>query len=143
VKAGLTEAMRRITSSTKCKSFLDNDNYDGYAEHLLNNTEYRIIPLPGGPGVGAQTNSPTSVFINPNSSYFNQTVYGMPGQDPFYYADFGTGLTGVAYQALILLHELGHQTGQLGADTNSAINRSNTQAILDNCFTAIGGGLYQ
>jgi hypothetical protein len=66
---------------------------------------------------------------------------------PFYYADFGTGLTGSAYQALPLLHELGHQTGKLGPDSGPGVspgtNFSNTQQILDNCFTALGGGLYK
>jgi RHS repeat-associated protein len=149
VNEGIDEATRRL-KDPKCAGFFDRDNGDGYGQDLLNQTEYRVLPFGSGrAGTGAATNGPTSVFINSDGAYFNQNVYGVSRDPsaPFYYADFGTGLTGAAFRALILLHELGHQTGKIGPDAGRGIapgtNRGNTQRILDNCFQALGGGLYQ
>ena len=49
-------------------------------------------------------------------------------------------------QGFILLHELGHQLGLFGPDAgpaNAAINGSNSQAVLTNCFTQNAFGVYQ
>jgi hypothetical protein len=49
--------------------------------------------------------------------------------------DFGTGLRGAGFDALLLLHELGHQVGVFGSDVdNPKLNRSYTQQVLDACF---------
>ena len=46
--------------------------------------------------------------------------------------------------ALILLHELGHETGVLPAEGDSqSQNGANSAAILSNCFTKGANGVYQ
>jgi hypothetical protein len=50
----------------------------------------------------------------------------------------------IAVDALILLHELGHETGVLPSDfNNSSQNATNTADIVTNCFTKMANGTYQ
>jgi RHS repeat-associated protein len=111
----------------------------------LRATEYRVLPLAtGGPKVdpntggvsviGAQTNSPTSVFINSKGPFFNNMMF-VPGKSDLQTLDFGSGLRDAAFGALLLLHELGHQVGRFGADANDQkLNREHTQRVQKACF---------
>jgi hypothetical protein len=118
---------------------------------VLSATSYRVIDL-GPPKkneagtygqTGAATVGPTDVFINSSGFFFDQNIYN-PETQNFGYYDLGTGLKGFDWAALLLLHELGHQTKVFEPDAdNSKLNTSQTQRILDNCFTAVGNGLYK
>ena len=145
VTAGYQEALSRL-SNPECASMFNPDG--GYADALetLVGTSYRILDL-GKQTTGANTVDSSNVFINSKGAFFNQTLQD-PATGKFTYYDFGTGLTGAAWDALLLLHELGHQTGVFGPDAagtpgvNPGQNRMNTQSVLDHCFKAVGGGLY-
>jgi RHS repeat-associated protein len=112
---------------------------------ILENTEYRVLPLAsGGPKYdpstgkvsveGAQTNSPTSVFINSKGPFFNNQMF-VPGKSGLQVLDFGSGLRGTQFGALLLLHELGHQTGIFGSDAgNYNLNRQYTRQVQNACF---------
>jgi hypothetical protein len=114
------------------------------ALETLNSTEYRVLSLTsGGPRVdqrtgrvvvtGAQTNSPTSVFINSRGPFFENRML-VPGRG-MVTLDFGSRLSGAQFAALLLLHELGHQRGIFGRDAdNLDTNLAHTQRVLDACF---------
>jgi hypothetical protein len=112
---------------------------------VLMNTMYRILPLAGG--VGAQTVDTYDVFINQNGAFFNAGLNAngtvsviMPNSSgvstSFTFANTAT------LDGFILLHELGHQVGLYGPDTNPASNGTNSKAVLDNCFTKDAQGVY-
>ncbi|MCP9496801.1 MAG: hypothetical protein MSG64_20380 [Pyrinomonadaceae bacterium MAG19_C2-C3] len=49
--------------------------------------------------------------------------------------DFGTGLRGADFGALLLLHELGHAVGIFGPDAgNQKLNKKYTDQVIKNCF---------
>jgi hypothetical protein len=141
-------AVARIAANPKCA-----DMFGGWDKAMttLGNTNYRVMPL-GGPaldargmvtGTGAATFGPTDVWINSQGFFFDQNVF-VPASGKFAYFDFGTGLSGNDWGALLLLHELGHQTGVFKPDAGSpGLNFAQTQSVLDNCFTSAGGGLYK
>jgi RHS repeat-associated protein len=141
-------AVARIAANPKCA-----DMFGGWDKAMttLGNTNYRVMPL-GGPaldargmvtGTGAATFGPTDVWINSQGFFFDQNVF-VPASGKFAYFDFGTGLSGNDWGALLLLHELGHQTGVFKPDAGSpGLNSAQTQSVLDNCFTSAGGGLYK
>jgi len=59
----------------------------------------------------------------------------VPGTSGFKTLDFNSGLTGARFGALLLLHELGHQTELFGADAgNPSLNREYTDRVLRACF---------
>jgi len=98
-----------VLNHKDCKKFFCDHGADpARILQTLQSTEYRFLSLPGGSDIGAQTNSPTSVFINIDGPFVTNT-------------DGKIALGGQAYdlhdqdnvQALILLHELGHQLGIL------------------------------
>jgi hypothetical protein len=112
---------------------------------VLDNTSYRLLPLPADTGASAPDIS--NVFLNTNGAFFNAgpnangtvtvtmpNINGNPTQ--FTFADIGT------FRGFILLHELGHQMGVYGADTDSAVNGRNSKAVLDNCFKPNAQGIY-
>jgi hypothetical protein len=113
--------------------------------NMLENTEYRVLTLAsGGPTVdpntgdvrvvGAQTNSPSSVFINDKGPFFNPVMF-VPGKSGTQTLDFNSGLRGSQFGALLLLHELGHQTGIFGSDAgNSKLNREYRRRVQKTCF---------
>lgn len=123
---------------------------DGAAEALAGAT-FRLLPM-GSPTivngnptvVGAATIAESNeIWINVQGPMFNQNVY-IPGTQSFGYFDFGTGLTGADWGALLLLHEVGHLTGRFGTDAqDSALNLDHTQSVLSHCFKSLGNGLYQ
>jgi hypothetical protein len=141
-------AVARIASNPKCA-----DMFGGWDKAMttLGNTNYRVIPL-GAPtldasgratATGAGTVGPNDVFINSQGFFFDQNVF-VAASGAFAYFDFGTGLSGNDWGALLLLHELGHQTGVFKPDAgSSSLNSAQTQSVLDNCFTSAGGGLYK
>jgi RHS repeat-associated protein len=112
---------------------------------MLRATEYRVLPLAGGGPkldpqtgqisvTGAQTNSPTSVFINSKGPFFNNRMV-VPGTNGMQLLDFKTGLTGAQFGALLLLHELGHQSKRFGADAdNLEKNLKHTKEVYKACF---------
>ena len=123
---------------------------DGSAEALATVT-FRLLPL-GMPRVvngsaaviGAATvRESNEIWINVQGPMFNQNVY-VPEAGRFAYFDFGTGLNGANWGALLLLHEVGHLVGVFAADASDPkLNRSHTQAVLDSCFKHVGEGLYR
>lgn len=108
----------------------------------INGAEYRFLSLGAAKldsntgdvrVIGAATNSATSVFVNTQGPFLNQNMF-VPGAG-LKTLDFGTGLRGASFDALLLLHELGHQVGIFGSDANDPkLNRSYTQQVLDACF---------
>ena len=89
--------------------------------------------------VGAAINSatkPPSVYINNYGPFRNTTVLvRTSSRVESHTFDFGTGLRGAQFGALLLLHELGHLVGIFGPDAkNSQLNRSYTQQVQDACF---------
>jgi hypothetical protein len=141
--AALTEAEKRLIKE-KCAKLFGKTAQDLIA--MLQNTEYRFLPLPsGGPKydsatdttsvTGAQTNSPTSVFINSKGPFLSNVMF-VPGspRNPVT-LDFKSGLRGAQFGALLLLHELGHQIKLFGADAGDySVNLAHTKQVLKECF---------
>ena len=142
---GLNNALIH-TDSDKCAQLYaggDEDPSQTVAS-VLENTLYRLLQLPAA--VGAQTVDQTDVQINTAGAFFNVgpnangtlTVWmpnpaGVPTQ--FTFDNTAT------FQGFILLHELGHQMGVFGQDTDGATNGANSQAVLDNCFSEDAQGV--
>jgi hypothetical protein len=131
--------MKKRLDKEKCANF-----FGGKEKALatINGAEYRFLPL-GAPKVdsktgavsvvGAATNSATSVFINTQGPFLNQNMF-VPGAG-LKTLDLGTGLRGASFDAVLLLHELGHQLGIFGPDKDKPdLNRKYTQQVLDACF---------
>jgi hypothetical protein len=113
------------------------------AGRVLGATEYRVLAL-GRPRVnpqtgdvsvvGAQTNGADSVFVNSQGPFFNNQMV-VPGRSGVQALDFGSGLRGADFGALLLLHELGHQVGLFGRDAHDPdLNQRYTRAVLNACF---------
>jgi RHS repeat-associated protein len=86
--------------------------------------------------VGAATTSgnPATVFINSQGTFLNPVMF-VPGKSGLVTLDFGTGLRGADFGALLLLHELGHIQGIFGPDKDDTmLNRSFTDKVLKDCF---------
>ena len=138
----LTEAENRL-QKPDCAKLFGKSAAD--LVNMLENTEYRVLTLAsGGPTVdtntgdvnvvGAQINSSTSVFINDKGPFFNPVMF-VPGKSGPQTLDFNSGLRGSQFGALLLLHELGHQTGIFGSDAgNSKLNREYTRRVQKACF---------
>jgi RHS repeat-associated protein len=154
--AGIDNAWDHIFSNPDCASFLTgNQNPGQYFANLgqlanmLTNTTYTFAQL--DPGTAAQTNQEggNQVTINTSGSFFSQPllapVVGVKMPDPGLGLPVGTLFSNIAtLDALILLHELGHETGVLPAEGGSqAQNGANSAAILSNCFTKAANGVYQ
>jgi hypothetical protein len=138
-RASFEDAKNRIVNNSKCAKLFGGRLA---AIKALYNNHYGFSNL-GGPTVVNGTASVTgaatlpithSVAINSNGPFVNQRLY-VSGLGRFVTFDFGTGLTGADFGALLLLHELGHVRGIFGADAgNSALNRLHTQRVQDACF---------
>jgi hypothetical protein len=132
-------AKNRIVNNSRCAKL-----FGGRLEAIkaLYNNHYGFNNM-GGPSVvngsatvtGAATLPLTrSVSINSQGPFMNQRLYVL-AQRRWVTFDFGTGLTGSDFRALILLHELGHVRGKFGADAaDAALNRAHTQQVQDACF---------
>lgn len=133
---GFVNAVRRLRAP-KCSAL-----FGSGAERRFVEVSYRFVPM-GAPAVGddggvkvvgAATIEKKAVFIN-NQGPFMSPVMLVPGKSGFQIVDMGTGLRGADFSGLLLLHELGHVMGLFGPDADdSALNRSNTQRVLDSCF---------
>jgi RHS repeat-associated protein len=117
------------------------------AEITLDNTDYSFQdlgrpstdPETGLPTVtGARTNSSTSVTINSLGPFGRSLLLCPPGASGCNngtYTPNLAGQTGIDLDALILLHELGHQMGKLGPDAGDPkANAANTAAVKAACF---------
>ena len=114
------------------------------AQRILSGTEYRFVDL-GGPRqnpdgtfsvFGAQTIDDAHVQVNSSGPFMNQNLLVITPSGPQSRTfDFGTGLRDADFQALLILHELGHQSGVFQDDRgDSELNRRQTQQVLDACF---------
>jgi hypothetical protein len=146
---GLTDALKH-TGQLDCADFFAAGDDDPVlaAQNVLENTMYRLLPLPQGPGTGAQTIDLYNVQINTAGAFFNAApnangtvTVRMPNaagvQTAFTFANTWT------FQGFVLLHELGHQFDVYGGDINAATNGANSQAVLDHCFKENAQGVYQ
>ncbi|HKV37416.1 MAG TPA: RHS repeat-associated core domain-containing protein [Pyrinomonadaceae bacterium] len=131
-------ARDRIVNNSKCARL-----FGGRLEAIkaLYNNHYGFSDL-GRPSVvngsatvtGAATLPTRSVAINSSGPFMNQRLY-VQAQMKWVTFNFGTGLTGSNFRALLLLHELGHVRGKFGADAaDAALNRAHTQQVQDACF---------
>jgi hypothetical protein len=110
---------------------------------MLDATEYRVLDLGRytfnaatleTSVTGAQTASATDVHINKQGPFFNNQMFIRERGKPVT-LDFHSGLRGAAFGALLLLHELGHQTGIFGSDRGDPDkNLGYTQRVKEACF---------
>jgi hypothetical protein len=106
---------------------------------ILSDTTYSFAPLDSG--TAAQTTEGgNQVTINTSGGFLSGgsgIVLVTTANSQYLFANI------VAADALILLHELGHETGVLPADNNNSLqNATNTADIVTNCFTK-KGAVYQ
>ena len=129
---GMNNALKRLNNKP-CADMFRTPRDPNAGRNRLNNTPYRFVPLPQGPGVGAQTQENGDVQINTLGLYMTATGGGIKLPDG---STFNLG--GVNdVRALILLHELGHElsdTTGFVPDTDPAINAAHTKRIIDACF---------
>ena len=139
---GLQEAEKRLQKADCAKLF---GKLAADLVTMLENTEYQVLAFKNGAPkydsatgettvTGAQTNSPTSVFINEKGPFFNNRMFVI-GKSGLQTLDANSGLHGKEFSALLLLHELGHQTGIFGSDAgNQKLNDQYTQQVRKACF---------
>jgi hypothetical protein len=130
------EALNILEIQPDCAGAVTGSNSADSAEEILEGTSYRILPLPSSSN-GAQTNSETSVFINQTGVFFANSpsgtvTFNVP--NPTNGGLVAVSLPQVDLQAFILLHELGHQSGNFGPDLNATVNGQNSWTVLENCF---------
>ena len=132
---GMKQALKRLNNKP-CAELFENSCHEGpdlNGANQMKNTEYRFVPLPQGSGVGAQTVDSTHVQVN-SMGLFMTAVSGritLPDGSTF---DLGSAQN---VQAMILLHELGHQLGNetgFTPDVDAATNAAHTKRIIDACF---------
>ena len=101
-------------------------------------TQYEVAPI-GGPGVGADTVVPGAggiVLLNSNGPMYDYSATSK------YFKYWKGGFSGgSAVGSVFLLHELGHQLGDVthffnpdAGAKNAARNAANTDRVLKNCF---------
>lgn len=151
--AGIDAAWAHIIDNPDCAAFLTSKSTLGsiaaawgQLAQTLDNTTYLFGQL-DDPDTAAQTpEGGNQVTINTSGAFFasptlGSTVFVTTGPNS---PQLGFSSV-VTLDAMILLHELGHETGVLPVDTGSASaqNGPNTTTILNNCFTKNAQGLYQ
>ncbi len=153
--AGLDSAWAHIVSNPGCAGFLTGNSAGGYNATLerlaytLDNTTYTFASLASGSGTAAQTTEPgNQVTINTSGAFFSLPLF--PGSSgPFSVSTTNSQGQVTSYlftniaalDAMILLHELGHETGVLQPDLDdNTANATNTADIVQNCFTKTAQG---
>jgi RHS repeat-associated protein len=117
-------------------------NADGsatdFAQEELTETDYRILPFPSDNTAGAQTLG-NNVQFNLNGAFFTaQAVFGVVSV--VFPSPYSPGvkdtiqMNQIAFQAMLILHELGHETGVFGPDTTDTVNGGYSDQVLENCF---------
>jgi RHS repeat-associated protein len=139
----LGEAVSRIDSIASCANLFGGKNN---ALNLLSATKYSLIPYQrptvdqSGSAVnvvGAGTLSPHKVLINTYGIFLNDRITARDsyGHVVSFNAEGLWGLRGIQQRALILLHELGHQSKKFGSDAGDAAkNHLYTNMVLKACF---------
>jgi RHS repeat-associated protein len=132
---GQKEALKRLNNK-KCADLFESPCHDGpdsRGANQMKDTEYRFVPLPQGTGVGAQTVDSTHVQVNTLGAYLTATSgrIRLPDGSTM---DLGSARN---VQAMILLHELGHELSDetgFTPDLDPATNAAHTKRIIDACF---------
>jgi RHS repeat-associated protein len=138
------EAWSVLQTDPNCAGSLVNQPAESsaasYVTGVLADTTYRIMPFGlGMSAVGAQTNEDGSVFINQTGAFFTLQP-NASGNVTFNIPSPTTGrwvavtLPQVDFQAFIILHETGHETGVFGPDQNPVVNGQHSWDVLENCF---------
>jgi len=132
--AGFAEALNRLKNPECRKLFSCKKNKDLDPAQVLQDTNYRIIPLAGN--AGAVTNPSYSVFLSPTGPFFQtSTTAFIPFDNPQL-----TGMRQVQFDtpadiaAFVLLHELGHEVGIFPPDLFPFINGRHSLRVLEDCF---------
>jgi len=146
LNAGLNAAWAHIISNPGCANFLTNYSEPiaeawGQLGTILTNTTYTFGSTP--PGTAATTTEGgNQVTISTSGAFLSGSGSGLFQVTTATSQYLFTNIAAV--DALILLHELGHETGALPSDlTNSSQNATNTADIVTNCFTKMANGTYQ
>ena len=125
-------------SSAPASEYLALSGTGAYLQQMMADTTYRAAPIPGGE---AQTIDPENVMINRAGSFFrklsapNATMNVTIASPTTPGATVTLAIQKADYQAALLLHELGHQTGVFGDDDeNPQLNSAFTLSVLQDCF---------
>ncbi len=120
---GLKAALAALKRN-KCGSF-----FGGQGPATMSDTTYRFLDL-GNANIGAETVSPSSVFINSAGPYMTYSpVAGQRGP-------FGLYWSQSEFRGFILLHELGHQLSSVTGfqpDAGSPLNEAQSQQVIGAC----------
>lgn len=117
------DALGRLRGDPGCLEF-----FGVGADHKLIGATFRFAPLGaarldsnGDPKItGAATFVDDNlIMINSEGNFMTQSVF-VPGRSAMVRFDGRTGLRGVAYSALVILHELGHLVGKFDPDSPGA-----------------------
>jgi RHS repeat-associated protein len=122
---GKDAALKALSGANYSYRDLGAAKYDG---------ESKTIKVTGAATI--TSTNPPSVYINSSGPFRNTNLLVItPSGVESRTVDFGTGLRGAQFGALLLLHELGHLTGSFEPDAgNYSLNRSYTQQVQDACF---------
>ena len=108
---GFSTALNHL-NATRCREQFEPACHEGpetTGADQMRQTEYRFVPLPQGPGAGAQTVDSTHVQIN-SLGLFKTATSGRIRLPNGFTCDLGS-ISNV--RAFILLHELGHQLNSI------------------------------
>ena len=132
---GFAEALNRL-NSTQCAEQFEPTCHEGPENNGANqmtNTQYRFVPLPQGPGAGAQTIDATNVQIN-SLGLFMTATSGRVRLPNGFTCDLGNPTN---VRAFIMLHELGHQMANVTGftdDVDATTNSAHSMRIIKKCF---------
>jgi RHS repeat-associated protein len=130
--AAYTDALQRL-KKPDCANL-----YGGQGAKIMASTQYEVASI-GGPDVGADTVVPGAGGIVRLNS--NGPMYDYSPTSKFFKYWKGGFRGGSAVGSVFLLHELGHQLGDVthffnpdAGAKNAARNAANTDRVLKNCF---------
>jgi RHS repeat-associated protein len=147
MKDAVNEVVRRLATIPTCQYFFNDGNVKNALVNdlaMINKTSYYFrnlgaATMNGVTGAGTLPDHKT-VLINAQGPFISQQqMVSVPGGRRMETFDFGTGLRGVQFQALILLHELGHQTGvfRLHDASLPQLNLFYTRSVMEMCFPEV------